>query len=84
MYRFLYDAADACMIDGLGLPINAEADARNRERAKEVIARMGPKWCCYRAPDRLTNEDESRAANDAMDAQNEMDTHSANNYTEEE
>ena len=47
MYRFLYDAADAAMIDGWGLKPDPELVKRNAIRAHKVIASMEPKWCLY-------------------------------------
>ena len=45
--RFLYDATDARLIDGQGLPVDPELAERNRQRAKDVIRAMGEKWCCH-------------------------------------
>ena len=45
--RFLYDRMDAPVIDGKGIQPDPELAARNLERAREVIAKMGSKWCCF-------------------------------------
>jgi len=45
--RFMFDRIDAPMIDGTGIQPDPELMQRNVERAKEVIARMGSKWCCW-------------------------------------
>ena len=47
MNRFLFDRQDATLLDGTGLQPDPELAARNLARAKQVIARLGPKWCCF-------------------------------------
>lgn len=54
--RFLYEQADASLIDGRGIQPDPELAARNLERAREVIKAMGSKWCCY-LPDRDAEEE---------------------------
>jgi gas vesicle protein len=48
---FLFDRMDAPMIDGTGIQPDPELMQRNLDRAKEVIARMGSKWCCWQDRD---------------------------------
>lgn len=45
--RFIYGTPDAYLIDGTGLNPDPELTARNLARAKEVIRKLGPKWCLY-------------------------------------
>jgi hypothetical protein len=47
LHRFLYEKADSHVIDGLGLQPDPELAARNLARAKEVIAKMGNRWCLH-------------------------------------
>lgn len=47
LYHMLYDAEDACMIDGQGLQPPAELAERNRAKTCSAIARLGPKWCLF-------------------------------------
>jgi len=49
--RFLFDRQDAVMIDGTGIHPDPELVARNAERAREIIQKMGPKWCCWQDRD---------------------------------
>jgi len=46
--QFIFDRADAALIDGYGLQPDPELAARNLERAREIIKQMGPRWVCYR------------------------------------
>jgi hypothetical protein len=48
--RFFYDAVDVALIDHLDVQTDPDQDERNRQRAREVIERMGEKWCFYRKP----------------------------------
>lgn len=48
LHRFLYEQADSAVIDGNGLQPDPELTARNLERAKEVIEKMGAKWVFYK------------------------------------
>ena len=54
---FLFDRFDPLMIDGTGIQPDPELAQRNMERAKKVIAGMGPKWCCWN-PTREAGEEE--------------------------
>lgn len=45
--RFVYGVMDSMVIDGTGLQPDPELSARNLERAREVIAKMGKKWCLH-------------------------------------
>jgi hypothetical protein len=65
--RFLFDSNVPVMIDGTGLQPDPDLATRNLERAKQVIARMGAKWCCWNP----------RAA------ENDMQTYAAHSHTEE-
>jgi len=56
MHKFLYERADAALIDGTGLQPDPELAARNLERARDVIKAMGSRWCCY-LPDRDAEEE---------------------------
>jgi len=58
MNRFLFDRQDATLLDGTGLQPDPELAARNLERAKQVIARLGPKWCAHRANSPITRKQE--------------------------
>lgn len=60
-YRFLYDAADACLIDGYGLHPDPELAARNLARARQTIARMGSRWCLFNEQ-AAQDQDDERAA----------------------
>ena len=44
---FMFDRMDAPVIDGVGIEVDPELMQRNLGRAKEVIAQMGKKWCCW-------------------------------------
>jgi hypothetical protein len=45
--RFLFDNNVPVMIDGTGLQPDPDLATRNLERAKQVIHKMGKKWCCW-------------------------------------
>jgi anti-anti-sigma regulatory factor len=45
--RFLYDYMDSIVLDGQGVQPDPELAARNLVRAREVIKRMGEKWCLH-------------------------------------
>jgi hypothetical protein len=45
--QFLFDNHNPVIIDGSGLQPDPELAARNLERAKEVIKRMGARHCLY-------------------------------------
>jgi hypothetical protein len=44
---FIYDQDGNRLIDVSGIEPDPELVQRNLERAKEVIAQMGKKWCCW-------------------------------------
>jgi hypothetical protein len=45
--NFLFDRMDAPVIDGTGIKPDPELMQRNLERAKALIAALGPKYCCW-------------------------------------
>jgi len=61
MNRFLFDRQDATLLDGTGLQPDPELAARNLARAKQVIARLGSKWCCFNER-AAQDQDDMRAA----------------------
>jgi hypothetical protein len=54
--NFLVDRMDAPVIDGQGLAPDPDLVQRNLERAKQVIAAMGQKWCLHPNYKRAANE----------------------------
>lgn len=49
-------------IDAAGIEPDPELAARNLERAKEVIRKMGSKYCCYEPINRAAQDEEDTLA----------------------